>query len=65
MIIYGSRDISEIVTACDRLAPSMANVLRIEGAMHSDTYLLPATFGGIARQLSEWYRGPSRGDSDV
>lgn len=55
MIIYGSRDVPEIVAACDRLRSSKSNVLRIEGAMHSDTYLLNATFVGIAKQLNKWF----------
>ncbi|HXZ23157.1 MAG TPA: alpha/beta fold hydrolase [Methanomassiliicoccales archaeon] len=58
MIIYGSRDIQEIVQACDRLRPSMPNALRIAGAMHADTFMLPATFEAVARQLTEWYRVP-------
>ena len=56
MIIYGSRDVPEIAAACDGLRTSTANVLKIEGAMHSHTHLLPATFEAIAKQLCEWYQ---------
>ncbi|HVO77834.1 MAG TPA: alpha/beta fold hydrolase [Methanomassiliicoccales archaeon] len=60
MIIYGSRDIPEIVRACERLNGSTGNVLRVEGAMHSDTYLMPATFEGIANRLANWFPRPHR-----
>ena len=55
MIIYGSRDVPEIVTACDRLSTTKTNVLRIEEALHSDTYLLEKSFDGINDQLSKWF----------
>jgi dienelactone hydrolase len=55
MIIYGSRDVPEIVTSCDTLSRTKDNVLRIEDALHSDTYLLERTFEGIKRQLSDWF----------
>ena len=56
MIIYGSRDVPEIVTSCDLLSLRKANVLRIEDALHSDTYLLEKTFEGIGQRLGEWFR---------
>jgi hypothetical protein len=55
MIIYGSRDVPEIVASCDRLKITMPNVLRIEGAMHSDTYLLEKTFVSVGKQLDNWF----------
>ena len=55
MIIYGSRDVPEIVASCDMLRAEKANVLRIENAIHSDTYLLEKTFEGITKQLSRWF----------
>jgi dienelactone hydrolase len=55
MVIYGSRDVPEIVTSCDLLRERKANVLRIEDALHSDTYLLERTFEGIKGQLSLWF----------
>lgn len=55
MIIYGSRDVPEIVASCDLLRARKANVIRIEDALHSDTYLLEKTFEGIARQVSRWF----------
>ncbi len=55
MIIYGSRDVPEIVASCDILRTRKENVLRIEDALHSDTYLLEKTFEGISRQLNKWF----------
>ena len=54
MIIYGSRDVPEILASCDHLRSGRTNVLRIEGAMHSDTYLLGSTFEAIKKQLRLW-----------
>jgi dienelactone hydrolase len=56
MIVYGSRDVPEIVTSCDLLRTRKANVLRIEDALHSDTYLLEKTFEGIGHRLREWFQ---------
>jgi hypothetical protein len=58
MIIYGSRDVPEIVESCDRLRATKDNVLRIEGALHSDTYLMEMTFKVIDGQLAKWFNGP-------
>jgi dienelactone hydrolase len=58
MIIYGSRDVPEIVATCDALREKKTNVLRIENALHSDTYLLEKTFEGIEIQLQSWIRSP-------
>ena len=55
MVIYGSRDVPEIVASCDRLRASKSNVLRIEDALHSDTYLLEGSFAGITGQLGVWF----------
>jgi dienelactone hydrolase len=55
MIIYGSRDVPEIVASCDRLRARRAKVIRIEDALHSDTYLLEKTFEAITRQLGQWF----------
>ena len=55
LIVYGSRDVPEIVTACDELKRSSANAVRIEGALHGDTYLMEAAFTAISHQLEEWY----------
>jgi hypothetical protein len=58
MIVYGSRDVPEIVISCDQLRATKANVLRIEEALHSDTYLLEATFEAVSKQLNKWFNDP-------
>lgn len=50
-IIYGSRDIPEIVKACEEQQAKGVPTLLIENALHSDTYLLEATFEEIGKQL--------------
>ncbi|OPY31872.1 MAG: Alpha/beta hydrolase family protein [Methanomassiliicoccales archaeon PtaU1.Bin124] len=55
LIVYGSRDVPEIVAACDELRKNGANAVRIEGALHGDTYLMEAAYVSIARQLEEWF----------
>ena len=55
MIIYGSRDVPEIVATCDALRTTKVNVLRIEEALHSDTYLLEKTFISIELQIDRWF----------
>lgn len=55
LIIYGSRDVQEIVASCNELSASGANVQRIEEAKHGDTYQLERTFEIIWDQLGEWF----------
>lgn len=55
LIIYGSRDVPEIVASCNELRSSGANVLMIEEARHGDTYQLESTFKAIAEQLACWF----------
>jgi hypothetical protein len=55
IIIYGSRDVPEIVTSCDLLATSRSDVFRIEDALHSDTYLLEMAFEKIGQKLERWF----------
>jgi hypothetical protein len=55
MIIYGSRDVPEIVSSCRELKEGGGNALEIEGALHGDTYLMSITYLNVARQLREWF----------
>ena len=55
MIIYGSRDVPEIVASCELLRTTKVNVLRIEEALHSDTYLLEKTFSIVELQINRWF----------
>jgi len=60
LLIYGSRDVPEIVTACDDLRSKGANVVRIEDALHGDTYLMGAAYTALAKQLEEWFGSERR-----
>ena len=53
MIVYGSRDVPDILSACNEIRSSVPTV-RIENAMHNDIYTLEATFACIIKQLSDW-----------
>lgn len=55
MIIYGSRDVPEIVRSCDVLMQNGGNVVRIEDALHGDTYLMNVTYMNVAKQLEAWF----------
>ncbi len=55
MIIYGSRDVPEIVSSCRSLKEDGGNVIEIDGALHGDTYLMSVTYLNVARQLREWF----------
>jgi hypothetical protein len=55
MIIYGSKDVPEIVRSCEDLKDQGGNVLEIEGALHGDTYLMGITYLSVAKQLDEWF----------
>jgi hypothetical protein len=47
LIIYGSRDIPDIVQVCGELAKTNENVVEINNATHSDTFLLEQIFSEI------------------
>jgi pimeloyl-ACP methyl ester carboxylesterase len=55
MVIYGSRDVPEIVRSGDALRAQGRNAVRIEGAIHGDTYSLESTFAALKKQLGEWF----------
>lgn len=54
-ILFGSRDVPEIMTACNLLLEKGACVYRIENALHSDIFYLEETYGKIICQLKEWF----------
>ena len=51
-IIYGSRDIPEIVRSCEEQKSKGVPVVCIDNAQHSDIYLSEATFAEIGRRLA-------------
>jgi acetyl esterase/lipase len=55
LILHGSRDVPEIIRARQDLNAFGVKVTLIEKALHSDIFLLEATFTCIANQLKEWY----------
>jgi len=63
LVIYGSRDVPEIVEAGDALRSCGRNAVRLEQAIHGDTYLLEETFTAISAQLSAWFGEESKNGS--
>ena len=55
LIIYGSRDIPEIMAECAKLNSEDRQIVQIEEALHSDIFLYDPTFDVVTGQLQEWY----------
>lgn len=55
MIIYGSRDIPEIMSECAKLKSDGIQVIQIDKALHNDIFLFGSTFNIVAQKLQEWY----------
>lgn len=55
MIIYGSRDIPEIMSECAKLKSDDTHVIQIDNALHNDIFLFGSTFNIVAQKLQEWY----------
>jgi hypothetical protein len=55
LVVYGSRDVPEIVEAGDALIACGRNAVRLDQAIHGDTYLLESAFTAISDQLSMWF----------
>jgi hypothetical protein len=53
LIIYGVRDVPEIIQECEKLSTGNNNVVKVENAMHGDTFLLEKTFSIIKNFLSK------------
>ncbi len=53
MVIYGSRDVPEIISACNEIRP-FVHTVQVENAFHNDIYTLEATFNCVIKQLSDW-----------
>lgn len=53
-IIYGSRDVPDIISACKGIESSQP-IVQIENAMHNDIYTLEPTFKCVLKQLSVWH----------
>jgi dienelactone hydrolase len=54
-ILYGSRDVPEIMEKCKIASESGLPVFEINNALHNDIYLLEEVFSKITIQLKEWF----------
>jgi hypothetical protein len=54
-VIHGSRDIPEISSECKNLKSNGMDIVKIEGALHSDIFLYEPTFETVTEKLKEWY----------
>jgi esterase/lipase len=53
LIIYGSRDVPEIVQYCETLLTCNNNIVRIENALHGDISILEQTFSVVENYLKK------------
>jgi alpha-beta hydrolase superfamily lysophospholipase len=56
LILFGSRDVPEIVSSCKELKEKGNPAIKIDQALHNDIFLLEETFGQVTKQLREWFR---------
>lgn len=54
-ILYGSRDVPEIIRECLELESLGETVVRLDDALHSDIFLYEPTFKLVNQKLKEWY----------
>lgn len=50
-IIYGLRDIPEIISSCNNIKAKNSSVIEIDNALHSDIFTLENTFQSVINQL--------------
>lgn len=55
LLIYGSRDVPEIIDECDKLTSEGYEVVEIDDALHVDIYTLEPTFEAVTKKLHKWY----------
>ncbi|MDP4121088.1 MAG: alpha/beta fold hydrolase [Bacillota bacterium] len=55
-IIFGSRDVPEIIASCSELKEKGLKVIKIDDAMHNDIFLQETTFKYIIEQLKDWFQ---------
>jgi alpha-beta hydrolase superfamily lysophospholipase len=56
LIVFGSRDVPEIVSSCKELKTKDYHVIEIDQALHNDIFLLEKTFAHVLKKLGEWFR---------
>jgi hypothetical protein len=54
LILFGSRDVPEIVSACKELERE-SRAIEINQGLHADMFLLEETFQQIAKNLRTWF----------
>jgi len=55
LIVYGERDVEEIIKGCRGLNERGVKTCRIPAALHQDICFLEETFSILCGQLREWY----------
>ncbi|EKQ57703.1 MULTISPECIES: alpha/beta fold hydrolase [unclassified Clostridium] len=55
-IIFGSRDVPDIISTCNKLKEKGVPIVQIDKALHNDIFLLNETFDNIVNQLKEWFQ---------
>jgi pimeloyl-ACP methyl ester carboxylesterase len=63
LVLYGSRDVPEIVRSCEALQHDGQHVVRVDDAFHGDIFVLDATFQEIGRLLAGAGRVGGRRDA--
>ncbi len=53
-VIFGERDVPEIVASCRRLEHDGMKGSEVKEALHGDIFLLEKTLGAVKTQLEEW-----------
>jgi pimeloyl-ACP methyl ester carboxylesterase len=56
LIVFGSRDVLEIVSSCKELKTRGNHVIEIDQALHNDIFLLEETFAQVVKKLGEWFK---------
>lgn len=56
IVLYGSRDIPEIMARCRKLESNGFHVVKIKDALHNDIYTLEKTFNTVTGKLQEWFK---------
>ena len=56
MILFGTRDVPEIVKECQNISLDDPQVFEIENALHGDTFIVEASFKRIIDQINTWYK---------
>lgn len=54
-IIYGSRDIPDIISSCKSIKSNNTSVKEIDNALHSDIFTLESTFQNVIGPLKEYF----------